>query len=907
MMKKLKNYLSVIILSMLSLYSKAEERPNILLIIADDLGVDALNGYDIGSVLPNTPNIDKLREEGVTFTNAWAAPACAPTRASMLTGKYGANSGINTVPGVLNTDQKSIFKEITELTDSAYKSCVVGKWHNARPTDIEHPYSHGADDFMGVNGAGVEDYYEWAKVENHESSTCTDYATTYFTDYAAQWINQQTTPWFMWFAHVSPHTPYHVPPTELYTSENVKTNQQKFIAMIEAMDYEIGRLIDSIPEDVLNNTVILFIGDNGTAGNILQGFPKPLGKNTVYQGGVCVPLIAAGKGVTRINESEDALINVSDFYATIAQIAEPDAYPSNQVNDSYSFKPLLSSADGQKRSYNYMELGANQTVTTDVYTIRDLQYKIIYDVDGKREMYDLSTDPFESNNLLLNDLSEYLVSVKEDLEQQMFSINNILFENETPEDTTVTTPPTSTTDKYAIVDTDVSDFYSNSAIISAPQAGESFYGQDAQYNGNQPSYTNNDNGTITDNVTGLMWEQDMGIKISYDDAFIKAEASTLGGYDDWRVPTIKELYSLAQFSGRCFGDDAVDFFIDTDYFNHPIGDTSIDEREIDAQTWSSTQYTGLIMRGDTAVFGYNFVDGRLKGYPKYIKQTGLPNTMYFRMVRGNTDYGINNFVDNGDGTITDLATGLMWQQADDGGTHDWENALQYCEDLNLSGHSDWRLPNAKELHSILDYNRCPQVTNSPAIDPLFSCTSFNNPEGEANFGYYWTSSPLMDGPTPYTDAVYICFGEAQGQMTFGTNGTAAIYDTHGAGATRNDPKEVGTGTYPNYFGPQGDIRYVTNYVRAVRDASSTTALKDAAENKLNIYPNPATNYITISNDRIIENVAIYNTQGNKLISANPGIDLAQVDISELHDGLYFITVTNDLGLRTSKQVIVKKN
>ena len=373
---------------------------------------------------------------------------------------------------------------------------------------------------------------------------------------------------------------------------------------------------------------------------------------------------------------------------------------------------------------------------------------------------------------------------------------------------------------YKIVDTGVTTHYSTDAIISATSSGDAFHGQDASYKGNQPSYTNNGDGTITDNITGLMWEEDMGEKISYTDALTKAKNSTLGGHTDWRVPTIKELYSLANFTGRCFGDDVIDKFIDTDYFKQPIGDESIGERQIDAQTWSSTVYTSTTMGGDTTIFGYNFVDGRLKGYPKYDKRTGVARTMYFRLVRGNTAYGVNNFVDNGDGTITDKATGLMWQQADDGTTRNWENALSYAEDLTLAGHNDWRLPNAKELHSIVDYSRSPDATNSPAIDPLFSCTSFNNPEGNSTYGYYWTGSPLMDGTQPYSDAVYICFGEAQGQMTFPPTNTPAIYDTHGAGASRNDPKEKASGTtYPTYWGPQGDIIYVNNYVRAVRTAT----------------------------------------------------------------------------------------
>lgn len=460
---------------------------------------------------------------------------------------------------------------------------------------------------------------------------------------------------------------------------------------------------------------------------------------------------------------------------------------------------------------------------------------------------------------------------------------------------------------YPIVDTDVTDHYSNDAIITAPAVGQAFYGQDASYSGNQPDYTNNGDGTITDNVTGLMWEKDMGSKISYDDAFTKAANSTLGGYSDWRVPTIKELYSLAQFHGRCLGDNVMFKFIDTVYFDQPIGNTSIGEREIDAQTWSSTQYVGLTMNGDTTVFGYNFADGRLKGYPKYDPQSGTPATMYFRLVRGNTQYGINNFVDNGDGTITDNATGLMWQQADDGVTRDWENALSYAENLSLAGHNDWRMPNAKELHSILDYTRSPDITNSPAIDPLFSCTSFNDPGGNpGQYGYYWTGSPLMDGPSPYSDAVYICFGEAQGQMESPPgSGNMVLMDTHGAGAQRNDPKTGSPGDYPDYFGPQNDVRYVFNYTRCVRDAG-TTSIDEESSIHFFTYPNPVQNQLTISSKSNLTSIAIYNIVGKRIMDQLVNQKKVVINTATIPNGIYFVSVTSGKGEVTSKKIIISK-
>lgn len=353
---------------------------------------------------------------------------------------------------------------------------------------------------------------------------------------------------------------------------------------------------------------------------------------------------------------------------------------------------------------------------------------------------------------------------------------------------------------YKIVDTNQTEFYSDMALILEPSKNDAFYGQDANY----------DDDTVTDQVTQLMWSADVFGKMSYEDAMIYANNATLAGYDDWRLPSIKELYALIQFDGVVFGDEAVKLFIDTTYFNQPLGNTLLGEREIDAQTWSSTAYVGLTMFDDETVFGVNFVDGRIKGYPVINKATSAPQQMYVRLVRGNSEYGKNIFQDNGDGTITDLATGLMWQQTDSMDTYNWEDALSYAEDLSLAGYDDWRLPNAKELQSIVDYTKSLQTSQSAAIDDLFESTPIMDIEGHINYGYYWTSTTHLDGINPYASAVYIAFGEAQGVMN------DILLDVHGAGAQRSDPKSGDIDDYPDSFGPQGDIRYVYNFVRCVR-------------------------------------------------------------------------------------------
>lgn len=363
---------------------------------------------------------------------------------------------------------------------------------------------------------------------------------------------------------------------------------------------------------------------------------------------------------------------------------------------------------------------------------------------------------------------------------------------------------------FPIVDSGVLKAYSDTVEISLPKPDQAFYGQDANYSTHPAAYTKNGDGTVTDNVTGLTWEADMGQKMTLEEARSKAAASRLGGKSDWRVPSLKEVYSLINFSGRVMGPTAGTMFIDTRYFNQPLGDASKGEREIDAQTWSSTAYVGKIMRGDDAIFGVNFVDGRIKGYPKVSPRTREPNRMYFRLVRGNTKYGINQFVDNHDGTVSDLATGLMWQQADSGRGMDWKAALAYSESLSLAGHDDWRMPSAKELQSIVDYTRAPRATQSAALDPVFSISMITDPRGEKSYPFFWTGTTLLDGPRPGNQAIYQTFGEALGKMQ------DKLMDAHGAGATRSDPKSGIISEFPKYFGPQGDVQYLNNYARSVR-------------------------------------------------------------------------------------------
>ena len=381
-----------------------------------------------------------------------------------------------------------------------------------------------------------------------------------------------------------------------------------------------------------------------------------------------------------------------------------------------------------------------------------------------------------------------------------------------------------TTLPYCIVDTGQARIFSDSSqLLKAPKPSEAFFGQDGFYRGVQPSYRDNKDGTISDLNTGLMWVKARGEKVTWKDAQAGSSKCRVGGYNDWRMPTIKELYSLINFNGaqRRTIDDSMPY-LDRSYFDFKYGDESAGERLIDCQDWSATTYVGTTMGGDPTAFGVNFADGRIKGYPKSLPHRG-EHKLYVRYVRGNTAYGKNDFRDNGDGTISDRATGLMWSRNDSGKGMNWPDALSWVQAKNKQrylGHDDWRLPNAKELQSIVDYSRAPKATDDrhrgPAIDAVFHISKL----ADNDYPYFWTGTTHLDGPPDRQAkaAVYIAFGRATGWMQFPPGeGELKLVDVHGAGAQRSDPKTGDPGDFPHGRGPQGDVIRIFNYVRLVRN------------------------------------------------------------------------------------------
>ncbi len=377
------------------------------------------------------------------------------------------------------------------------------------------------------------------------------------------------------------------------------------------------------------------------------------------------------------------------------------------------------------------------------------------------------------------------------------------------EDIQVVSRSSALSGSYPVVDTSQTGLWDNSGTtIIAPTSGQDYYGQDTQFLGTQSSYTMSSDGlTIKDNITGLTWQNNYDSNTYFwadtQSVITSLNNQNYSGYNDWRAPTIKELYSIWN-AGSGWP------YINTNYFT--INYTS--EMELSRTIfWSSDKYSGLMGNitdnapgsslGAKLAFGVNFGTGHIKAYsicrgPKHL----------IRAVRGNLTYGVNLFQSNGNGTISDLSTGLMWSQTDSGSGMDWKSALAYAVTKNTAnylGYNDWRLPNSKELQGIVDYTRSPSATNpanvGPAINTLFTSTEITNAGGKADYPYYWTNtSAIPSAKGTYSNAWYVAFGRAE-------DGKGE--DLHGAGAVRFDAKVLSSG------GASGEER-VLNYVRLVR-------------------------------------------------------------------------------------------
>ena len=406
---------------------------NILVIVADDLGVDSLGVYAEGAAPAPTPNLDALAANGVLFRNASANAVCSPTRACLLTGRYAFRTGVGGPVGQSGVEGLPLHElTIPELLTSAgsgYAHACIGKWHLADTTNggASSPNMAGFGHFAGLLGGGVNNYSRWPRNVNGVTQLNFDYTTTRMVDDALDWISTTTQPWFCVLNFNAPHSPFHAPPANLHTQNlgglDPNTNPIPFYkAMVEAMDTEIGRLFSMLGAE-LAATNVIFLGDNGTPGQVSEPpFLSNHAKGTPFEGGVNVPLIVSGPSVVGPGREELAIVHAVDIFSTVLDLAgveEPDYIRIDGVSFvPYLTDPLQSPLRSSMISESFSG-GSGAIDTTGFVAARDAQYKYFRRVLANATIdrfYDLSVDPFETNDLSGGSMSPALQAAMQALE-----------------------------------------------------------------------------------------------------------------------------------------------------------------------------------------------------------------------------------------------------------------------------------------------------------------------------------------------------------------------------------------------------------------------------------------------------------------------------------------------------------
>jgi arylsulfatase A-like enzyme len=389
-----------------------------------------------GSRYYETPHIDRLAAEGMRFTNAYAsAPNCAPSRAALLSGQYGPRTGIYTVGSaergraelralvpVANETRLSldVVTLAETLTEAGYVTGHAGKWHlggdGFLPNDQGFEWSVAGDE----RGSPPGYFYPYERggrsLPDLEEGQEGEYLADRLIDESIRFIEQQSdAPFFLYLSHYSVHTPIQAKPelVERYVDRAPSDGHGNptYAAMVQSVDEGVGRIVDTLERLGLSeNTVVIFYSDNGGFGPVTSMAPLRGSKGMLYEGGIRVPLIVRWPGRVRRGSVTEVPVIGTDFYPTFAEIASADLV-ADHVLDGTSFLPLLTQSgeiparDLMWHFPAYLQSDASVAGpwrTTPASAIRRGAYKLIHFFEDDRwELYDLSRDTAESNDLSL--------------------------------------------------------------------------------------------------------------------------------------------------------------------------------------------------------------------------------------------------------------------------------------------------------------------------------------------------------------------------------------------------------------------------------------------------------------------------------------------------------------------------
>ncbi len=402
------------------LTAREYKKPNILMILVDDLGYGDLSSYGASDL--KTPAIDSLVSAGMRFDNFYAnCPVCSPTRAALLTGRYPDMAG---VPGVIRTHIASSWGYMdprtitlpTVLKDCGYRTACIGKWHLGL-SEQEHPNRRGFDHFKGFLGDMMDDYYNHKRhgfdymYENEKPIDPEGHATDLFTQWSADYITKAAKsdkPWFLYLAYNAPHTPIQPPKDWLEKvrkrEEGIDNRRARLVALIEHMDAGIGKVIEALNESGdADNTLIVFTSDNGGQSNVgANNGPLTGGKQQMFEGGIKVAACAVWPGRIKPGSRSDRLALTMDLYPTFCEAAGAQIdYPI----DGRSILPTLlgKNQPPEDRTVFWMRREGGRYAGRIYYAARYGSYKLLQNSPFEPMiLVNLEEDPLEQNPLPTN-------------------------------------------------------------------------------------------------------------------------------------------------------------------------------------------------------------------------------------------------------------------------------------------------------------------------------------------------------------------------------------------------------------------------------------------------------------------------------------------------------------------------
>ena len=409
----------MISLLVLSLALSAEDKPNFLFILVDDMGWKDLGSY--GNKIHETPNLDKLAKRGMRFTNAYAAcPICGPSRAAIMTGRYPSTSGFvdnfvsETKGGVLQRTQERSHLELEAVTlaeslkTGGYQTGFVGKWHLTNNDETHLPTDQGFDVNIagGWKGHPRDGFFSPYKLAHLKDGPKGEYLTDRLTTEAIGVLDrfsQKDAPWLLYVSYYTVHAPFHSKPEKTKKYAAKKARNPKYGGMMESMDENIGRLLSRLDEKGLReNTIIFFTSDNGGHKPATDNSPLRGHKGDLYEGGIRVSCIAEGPGVAK-GQVSDTPIHGTDYYATLLELAGIEKKPE-VAPDSVSLVPLLKGDAKFKRGpmfWHYPVAKPLTPLSEPGSVVRNGDWKYLYFYSDRRsELYNLKKDIGETTNLI---------------------------------------------------------------------------------------------------------------------------------------------------------------------------------------------------------------------------------------------------------------------------------------------------------------------------------------------------------------------------------------------------------------------------------------------------------------------------------------------------------------------------